>query len=141
MQRATKENQATTTVDPRWPFQMKNKESKDKGEEAEKEEKATAELKEASMEKERKKTHIDEFVRKLVDPFKPVVEPWPSWVVAVATKEADGSSPITKKPKNVEGQTEYDFFCEKIAKCTEAIPDSTPRHKNEVEAFVERFAP
>ena len=141
MQRATKESQATATVDPRWPFQMKNKESKDKGEEAEREEKTKAELKEATMEKERKKTHIDEFVRKLAEPFKPVVEPWESWVVAVATQEADGSSPQTEKPKNEKGQTEYEFFCEKIEKCTEAIPDLTPRHKEQVEAFVERFGP
>ena len=44
MQRATKEDQAKVTVDPRWPFQMADKKSTSNGEKAEKKEK-NAELK------------------------------------------------------------------------------------------------
>ena len=141
MQRATKEDQATATVDPRWPFQMKTKESKDKEEEAEKKEKTNAELKEEIMKREMKKTHIDEFVSKLKDPFKRVVEPWPSWEAAKATTEGDESSPHYKKPRNKDGKTECYYYMEKMERCTEAIPDLTPRHKTEVEDFVKRFTP
>ena len=112
---------------------MTNKENRDKDMEAEKE---TAELKEAAENKERKKTDIDELVRRLKDPFKAVIVPWESWVIAEATKEADGESTQIEKPRNEKGQTEYEYFGEKIEKCTEALPDLTPRHKEQVEAFV-----
>ena len=124
MQRSTKENKTNSTVVLK-----------------EKEEKTTVVLKETTMEKEKKKTNIDEFVRRLNDPFKPIVEPWPSWVVEVATKGANNPPPQEEKPKNKEGQTEYEFYSEKIAECTEAIPELTPRHKWQVQAFVNKFAP
>ena len=46
-----------------------------------------------------------------------------------------------RKNENDKGQTEYEFFSEKLDKCTEALPDLTPRHKEQVEAFVARFGP
>ena len=123
MQRSTKENMTNSTV------VLKEKEEN------------TTELNEATTEKEKKRANIDEFVRRLNDTFKPIAEPWPPWVVEVATKGANCPEPQEEKPKNKEGKTEYEFYSEKIADCTEAIPELTPRHKWQVQEFVDKFAP
>jgi hypothetical protein len=101
----------------------------------------TTESKEETTVKEKKWANIDEFVRRLNDKFKPVIQPWPSWEVEKATMGAKSPEPQEEKPRNKEGMTEYEFYNEKIADCTEAIPELTPRHKWQVQAFVDKFAP
>ena len=54
---------------------------------------------------------------------------------------ADGASPQTKNTKHDKGQTEYEFFNEKLDRCAEALVDLTPRHKAQLDAFVNQFGP
>ena len=100
MQRATKEGPPTEKVAACWPFPKNNDEmgKKAKTEDARIE---TEKKTEADTDTEKKKMHIDEFVRKLAEPFEAVRPPWSEAAMEYA---ADGASPQVTKPNTIKAR-------------------------------------
>ena len=70
------------------------------------------------------KSDIEAFMAELLESFVPV---WPPWdEVAKKVKEEGWEAPSKEIVRNDKGQTEHQFFSDKLDKCAAALDDLTP---------------
>ena len=70
------------------------------------------------------KLDIEGFLAELVESFVPA---WPSWdEVQQMVKEKGSAAPSKEIARSEKGQTEHEFFSEKLDKCAAALDDLTP---------------
>ena len=73
----------------------------------------------------------------MVESFVPV---WPSWdEVEKMVKEKGSAAPSKEIARNAKGQTEHEFFSDKLDRCAAALDDLTPEQKQKVYNIVQQF--